>query len=579
MNKKKKKSISIKVMILLPVMILGIVATTSSISAISNIQNVNANAAAIADNYMQGIQELAGIQEAAQDIHKAALSHIIATDFDTMIAVVEQIKAQEKELDGMLAAYKSYVSEENSAVYEEMLLNYDNFKHAIVHLVAKSADNKISEAFAWANGDVSTFGNAMLANMDVLMDQVTTQAAEARAQLDVVYRKSLLWSFGTIIVSLSVMVLAVAVVLLRVVRPISKAKKDITSIISGIDRREGDLTKRVTVLYNDEVASLGNGINTFMDKLQQILRMITQNTQRMDRVVNEVLSNVRTSNDSVSDLSALTEELAATMQEVSNSTNAINANVESVKEEVDVIAEKSASMNKYSVEMKQQAETLENDAKSSVEVTNSRVNEIMEVLNQAIEDSRSVDQVNSLTNDILSISNKTNLLALNASIEAARAGEAGKGFAVVADEIRMLADSSREAANRIQEINAVVIEAVHNLADNSNDMVEYMNVSILPELEKFVESGAQYRDDATYIKGVMNEFQEKTDALKGEVGEIASSITTITAAIEEGVRGVTGAAESTQLLVADMEQISNRMGENQEMAEDLQKETAVFTKL
>ena len=202
----------------------------------------------------------------------------------------------------------------------------------------------------------------------------------------------------------------------------------------------------------------------------------------------------------------------------------------------------------------------------------------MSVLNRAIEDSKSVDQVNSLTNEILSISSQTNLLALNASIEAARAGEAGKGFAVVAEEIRQLADSSRDTANRIQEINVVVTQAVHNLAGNANNLVGYLNESILPEFENFVESGAQYRENATYIEGVMDEFTEKTDALKKAMDEIATSINTITNAIDEGAEGVNGAAESTQVLVVDMEKISNRMNVNEKIAGVLQEGTAIFTK-
>ena len=143
-------------------------------------------------------------------------------------------------------------------------------------------------------------------------------------------------------------------------------------------------------------------------------------------------------------------------------------------------------------------------------------------------------------------------------------------------EIRQLADSSRETANRIQQINQVVTNAVHNLAGNANNLVEYMNDSILPEFENFVSSGEQYRDNATYIESVMNEFTAKTDDLKRAMDEIAVSIGTITDAIEEGARGVTGAAESTQMLVEDMEKISNRMDENQKIAGALQKETDIF---
>ena len=91
-------------------------------------------------------------------------------------------------------------------------------------------------------------------------------------------------------------------------------KLDITNRkwkIDGIDNGEGDLTKRVRVISNDEIADLGNGINLFMDKLQEILKLIIENTNYMENVVAEVDGSVVKSNDSASDLSAMTEELSA----------------------------------------------------------------------------------------------------------------------------------------------------------------------------------------------------------------------------------------------------------------------------
>ena len=366
-------------------------------------------------------------------------------------------------------------------------------------------------------------------------------------------------------------------VFMLVIRKINVATKEIKGIIKGIDDRQGDLTRRITILSNDEVADLGNGINTFMEKLQNIMRLIIINSQKLEAVVGEVQQNLHTSNDSAADLSAVTEELSATMQEIGESASVINQNTEAVLEKVVEIAGKSGEINEYSKGMKESADKLEADARTNMERTNLKVNEILNVLNQAIEDSRSVEQVNGLTNDILNISSQTNLLALNASIEAARAGEAGRGFAVVAEQIRQLADSSRETANRIQQINSIVTKAVHNLSDNADNLVNYMKESILPEFANFVDGGAQYRDNATYIENVMNEFAEKTDALKSEVDSIAGSINNITHAIEEGAKGVNGAAQSTQTLVSDMDNINEKMNENKEIASALQKETDIFT--
>lgn len=571
-----KKRLSITIVILVPVFILGALAVFSNIAAISNLKRVNMTAVTIADEHMVNISQLSNIEKELQEIHKKALSHIIATDLDTLIATVAEVRAEEEILDQCLAEYKESLEDEDATVYNNILSNYDTMKYEIANLMAFSGNAEKEKAFALANGTIKQCSDEMQRQVEGMMERAQQSATQASDVLTAEYNRAVFKN--TIIVVLSVIVFLITLysVFILIIRKLIIANHEINDIINGIDQSQGDLTKRISILSNDEIADLGNGINTFMGKLQSIMKMIIENSRKLEEVVSEVQQSVRTSNDSASDLSAVTEELSATMQEVGHSATIINQNADSVRSEVEMIADKSSSINDYSKKMKENADKMELDARTNMKETSTKVQEILEVLNQAIEDSKSVEQVNGLTNDILKISSQTNLLALNASIEAARAGEAGKGFAVVADEIRQLASSSRQTANRIQEINGVVINAVHNLAGHSNNLVEYMTDSILPEFENFVSSGEQYRDNATYIEGVMNEFTAKTDDLKRAVDEIASSIETITDAIEEGARGVTGAAESTQILVSDMENISNRMDENQQIAAALQRETDVF---
>jgi methyl-accepting chemotaxis protein len=419
----------------------------------------------------------------------------------------------------------------------------------------------------------------MLADISVIETSAQSTAQEARTSLSGVYAASMVGNSITIVISILAMIFAVYSANRRVVTPITKAEKELSEIIADIDARQGDLTKRISVVSNDEIAELAHGINSFLDKLQHILAVISNNSHKMDSVVREVFDSVNTSNGSVGDMSALTEELTATMEEVASNAASINDHAETVKSEVDVFANCSAELNSYSKEMRLHAETMEQSAKENRETTGKKLSEIVEVLNEAIEESNSVDQVSNLTNGILSIASQTNLLALNASIEAARAGELGKGFAVVAEEIGQLANSSRENANRIQEINRVVTNAVHNLADQAQNLLNYMNDSILPVFEEFVHAGAQYRQDASYIEETMDDFNNKTGDLSVVIGDIADSINAITMAIDEGVNGISGVAESTQVLVSDMDNISSRMNVNQEIAGELKEETTIFVKL
>lgn len=571
-----KKRTSLKALILVPVFILGILSVLSNVMAVNNIRKVNRNASRIADDCMNSISELSAIENETQSIHKLGLSHIIATDLNTMISIVEEMQTEQETLEQELEDYRKYVEPEDESSYETVVSNYETMKYELGNLMAYSALGKNTEAYALANGVVSESSMTIQNEINVMKEHANTAASDAREKLSDVYLGALVSNGIIIAISVTLLMVALYCVIRFVIKPILATNKDIRDIISGIDKGEGDLTRRVAVLSNDEIADLGNGINLFMDKLQQILKMIIENTNHMENVVREVGESVATSNDSATDLSAMTEELSATMQDVGHSVSVINNNTKNVRGDVEMIAHKSGEINEFSKEMKANADKMESDARNNMDKTNETIGIILEGLGKAIEDSHSVGQVTSLTDEILNISSQTNLLALNASIEAARAGEAGKGFAVVADEIRGLADSSRETANRIQQINSVVVAAVNNLSDNANELVGYIQNAILPEFEAFVESGVKYRDNASYIENAMQEFTAKTDMLKKNIDEIALSISAITTAVDEGAEGINGAAKSTQNLVEDIVNISDKMNENKVIAQTLQKSTHVF---
>ena len=576
MNNKKRTSL--KTLILLPVFILGALTIICNVMAINNIRTVNSNAADITDNCMMSVSDLGEIKNDIQVIHTLGLSHIIATDLNTMISVVGEINDNQEELEKKLDEYKKYVQNDDMDTYNSLVSNYNTMKYELGNIMAYSAFGKNEEAYAIANGVVSDSSTAIQKDIEVLSTHANDTASEARERLASVYISSLVSNGIVIIISVILIIVAIYCVMKYVIKPIIATNKDIRDIIDGIDNGEGDLTKRVRVISNDEIADLGNGINLFMDKLQEILKLIIENTNYMENVVAEVDGSVVKSNDSASDLSAMTEELSATMQDVGLSVNTINDNADDILKDVEIIATKSDNINQFSKEMKANAEKIESDARYNMVQTGEKVGNILDVLNKAIEDSKSVDQVNNLTNDILNISSQTNLLALNASIEAARAGEAGKGFAVVADEIRQLADSSRETANKIQSINSVVVAAVNNLSDNANNLVSYLQQTILPEFQTFVDGGVKYKENASYIENAMDEFVEKTDVLKKNMDEIAHSINTITTVVDDGAAGVNNAAISTQDLVEDIVNISNKMIENKGIAQNLKNSTNIFAK-
>lgn len=578
-NKREKKRFGIRFIVMVPVLVLGIFSIISNVISFSSIQSVNRSGSEIANTYLESISEMSKIQENVQSIHKKALSHIIATKYDTMVTIVNEIEELQVELEKELTDYQKYVTEDTADEYNKIIKNYKLYKDTLADLLAYSANSKTTKAYQCANNEFEEYGNAILKSIDTLNESAHNQSKNAKTDLENTAAQALFISVTTIIISVLLIIIVVIVVIKVVIKPIHKMQKQLSEILKDIENRQGDLTKRLDVVPVEELHLLATGVNDFIIKLQSIFHTIVDNSQKIDVVVKDVTKSVVTSGDSVSDLSALTEELSATMVDVSSNVERINQNADTVNTEVRAIAERSGELKDYSVEMKQQADAVEKSARNNLATTEQKLSEILGVLNKAIEESKSVEQVNSLTDDILNIASQTNLLALNASIEAARAGDAGKGFAVVAEEIRQLAESSTENANRIQHINSNVIHAVRNLSDNANNLVTYMNEAILPEFEEFVKTGVKYEENASYIENVMNEFAGKTGNLRESISEIANSLDTISQALNDGVEGVSGVANSTQVLVGDMDTIVKRMDENQKISEDLSQETSVFVKL
>lgn len=526
------KNISLKHRLIIPIALLGIVALFSNILSIFNIRNVNASASNIADNYMDGQSRLAEICQSSMNIHKMALSHIVATDYNTMIILVKQIKEEEAALDDMLTEYAYHVIDKDRPQYEALLSDYASFKHALVRLVCASASHKTQDAYALANGDVASYAAAMEADIDAINGSISEQTAQARARLSFVY-----------LLSLTVGIAAAATCIMLVF---------------------ADL-KLIT--------------NYVVIPVKSILKTIKESSGRINNMTGEVLGSTQASRKRAASLSALAGELSATIGKVAGNVSAINNHTESVREDVRNIAEECSAIASYTAQMNTRADSMQQSAQTSAQVTSAKAEEILSTLDDAIEKSKSVDRIRDLTGDILSIAQQTRLIALNASVEATNAGAAGRGFAVVAREIRELSNSSQETASRIQEINNVVTSAVYNLSENARLLIDYMNQSVLVQFQAFVQSGSQYKEDAVYIRRTMEEFHQRTESLRNSMSEIADSIGAITKAIDEGAGGIAGMADNTKSLAGDMEDISIRMGVNQDVVQELEKETVFFDHL
>ena len=574
---KKKSSVIAKLII--PVAVLGCIAIMIAGVSLYSMTAVQKESNQISGEGVRATICMDEINLAFANTQKLTLALCAEPSKDLYEYVASQLTEYQSNVDSYekeLLAMDHYFTADDIQLMNETFDLLTEAQGTIVELMQTAMAGDSAAAVAKANSVMTEWSDTIAVNMDTLIsrnDELVKQNIQEQKDL---YNQNMILSLILLAISFVAFVMVVVVIIKTVVKPLRKQTSELTEIIDEIKGGHGDLTKRVTVKSMDEIGQSSIGINHFIETLQNIMSNIISNSNVLDGVVGNVASSVAASSDNANDISAIMEELSATMEEVSATTNSVSENTTAAEGKVQKMADQTKVMSQYAQDMKKRATELEHTATENMNNTNEMIGEITTEMNQALENSKSVEKVAQLTADILNISSQTNLLALNASIEAARAGEAGKGFAVVADEIRQLADSSRETANNIQTINEQVIEAVQGLVVSSEKIVGYINENILPDYRAFVQGGQQYNDDATHIDNTMAEYAGEAQDILATMMEMTEAIEGISRAVEESANGVTDAATNIDSLVQSMSTVNGQMEENSTVAKNLKEESATF---
>lgn len=373
--------------------------------------------------------------------------------------------------------------------------------------------------------------------------------------------------FAILIATGIIIILAI----LKIVRPLQSANGQLSKIISDIDSSKGDLTSRININSHDEVGELVDGINLFIEKLQEIMKSIRSQSENILVSSKEIADKINESGNNTNEVSATMDEIAAAMQEISATVEELSSGSENIFESIIHLTDKINDGNVLTKDIQSRSlnykTEIENEKTNAVAI----INEIKNTLEQSIENSKEAAQIQSLTENILQIASQTNLLSLNASIEAARAGEAGKGFSVVAAQISELAESSRTIAKNIQEISTLVTESVTGLSSDSKKLLEFVNNDVLTDYDKFVAISDNYYNDAVNVNNILEEFTNGTSALKTTMSEMNHGINDISTTIEESANGTNDISSKIRNIASSVEAIKSQTAENQSIGNELKK--------
>lgn len=371
------------------------------------------------------------------------------------------------------------------------------------------------------------------------------------------------------------LILAILILTIIVSR-ITKGLMQVNAKIYDLVHNEGDLTQKLDVRSGDEMELIAGNVNELLAYIRKIMIGISSGSMRLMSSSRKMVDHLSSADESITDVSATMQEMSAAMEETTSSLNQITEAIDEIYSSVERIAGNADAGKVSSQEMESRASGANDAAAEGEKKANIETEKMAASLNEKIAKSKSVEQIEILTSNIIEITEQTNLLALNASIEAARAGEAGRGFAVVADEIGKLAGNSADAAAKIRQVSAEVIQAVDELAEGSQQMIEFVRNSTEEGFGGLVATSENYATDANAMRAMMEQFAQTAEELRSTMDGIRESISAVNIAVEESAKGIAGVSESSVQLTGNVNDIQSEASDNNGIAEDLATEVGKF---
>lgn len=375
---------------------------------------------------------------------------------------------------------------------------------------------------------------------------------------------------GGICLLLAILILTI------IVSRITKGLMQVNAKIYDLVHNEGDLTQKLDVRSGDELELIAGNVNELLAYIRKIMIGISSGSMRLMSSSRKMVDHLSSADESITDVSATMQEMSAAMEETTSSLNQITEAIDEIYSSVERIAGNADAGKVSSQEMESRASGANDAAAEGEKKANIETEKMAASLNEKIAKSKSVEQIEVLTSNIIEITEQTNLLALNASIEAARAGEAGRGFAVVADEIGKLAANSADAAAKIRQVSAEVIQAVDELAEGSQQMIEFVRNSTEEGFGGLVATSENYATDANAMRAMMEQFAQTAEELRSTMDGIRESISAVNIAVEESAKGIAGVSESSVQLTGNVNDIQSEASDNNGIAENLATEVGKF---
>jgi|GEM_PF-1325277 len=398
-------------------------------------------------------------------------------------------------------------------------------QHSVLDLL-ETTDNLIDENYLVVKGQFQGFGEskAGLYLLGIKTDVVMADIAPLK--------KLVFTMFGFLITVFSLLIVGLILFINKaVVQPINKVAESMEDIASG----EGDLTKRINIRNKDEIGSLAQWFNAFIERMNDIVVDIGANAEMVTAASGQLFKVSEQISEEADQLSGRANTVAAASEEMSSNMNSVAAASEQASANVGMVSDAASQMQSTLADVAQSCEkarSISEDASDQVGQASGRVETL----------GKDALEISKVTEAITDIAEQINLLALNATIEAARAGEAGKGFAVVASEIKNLAAQTASATEDIKEKilgiqqstgNTVRdVNGISNIISDVNEVVATIAAAVEEQSASATEVAHNVGQASVGI-GEVNENVAQASKVSSEIAKDISVVSTVSEDMSE----------------------------------------------